>query len=101
MILQGERRTEKSFKCMYKKSTFNSRIFFAIMFSAAQGSVWSRGPSIYYVSQTTVWVGLENGQTDIQYCICANRVGGSEKNQNYDDILHGWSLGQQLQAVEQ
>ena len=74
MILQGERRTEKSFKCMYKKSTFNSRIFFAIMFSAAQGSVWSRGPSIYYVSQTTGWVGLENGQADVQYCICADIV---------------------------
>ena len=79
------------------------------MFSAAQGSVWSRGPSIYYVSQTTGWVGLENGQADIQYFICADIVrgcvclwvGGSEKVQNYDDIVHGWSLGQQLQAVEQ
>ena len=28
-------------------------------------------------------------------------VGGSEKVQNYDDIVHGSSLGQQLQAVEQ
>ena len=32
---------------------------------------------------------------DVQYCIYADIVGGSEKVQNYADVIYGWSLTQQ------
>ena len=33
------------------------------------------------------------GFADIQYCIYADIVGGSEKVQKYADVIQGWSLG--------
>ena len=29
---------------------------------------------------------------DVQYCIYAKIVGGSEKVQNYAEVIYGWSL---------
>jgi hypothetical protein len=29
---------------------------------------------------------------DVQYCIYADMVGGSEKVQTYADVIYGWSL---------
>ena len=51
-------------------------------------------PSLYYVSKRTGRVGSKNCNfADVQYCIYAdlipfNEVGGSEKVQNYDDVIY-------------
>ena len=47
-----------------------------------------RGPSLYYVSKRTGWVGLEMTIfADIQYWIYADKVGGVQKGQKYADVL--------------
>ena len=33
---------------------------------------------------------------EVQYCIYADTVGGSEKVQNYADVIYGWSFSADL-----
>ena len=45
------------------------------------------------------WVGSKKGGgefADVQYCIYADIVGGSEKVQKYSDVIYGWSPRIQL-----
>ena len=51
----------------------------------------TKGPSIYYVSKGTGWVQKMELLADIRYCIHAYIVGGSEKVQNFADVIYGWS----------
>jgi hypothetical protein len=63
-------------------------------------AIFGKKPSIYYVSKRTGWVGSKKkggGEfADVQYCIYADIVGGSEKVQKYFDVIYGWSPRIQL-----
>ena len=48
------------------------------------------------VGQVGGWVQKRDSFADVQYCIHADKVGGSEKVQNYADIIYGWSLVQMV-----
>ena len=45
-----------------------------------------KGPSLYYVSKMTAWVQKIAIFADVQYCIYADIVGGSEKVKKHADI---------------
>ena len=58
------------------------------------GDDLTSGPSLYYVSKRTGWVGLENhflkmtSFADVHYCIYADKVGEwVQKGQKYADVI--------------
>ena len=68
------------------------QLFFAHKYVADCNALTTLGPSLYYVSKRTGWVWKMIIFDDVQHCIHAVIVVGSEKVQKYADLIWGWSL---------